>query len=144
MFYIKIKYYYTLGAARKKFREKAVKDGDKDAEDRFSYPNLYVIPLGPNDTNAKLFNCAQRGHQQALETYTQFALFSVMSGLRFPLATAFVGLFWSYARLHWANGYAKGDPSKRYEHWASYGIWISLVVLLLGAIGTSLQLLNVV
>jgi putative hemolysin len=65
---------FKVGAARKKYREKAMKEDEKDAEARFSYPNLYVEG---NTENAKMFNCAQRGHQQAFETYTQVKMLNV-------------------------------------------------------------------
>ncbi|CAM9673108.1 unnamed protein product, partial [Ectocarpus fasciculatus] len=129
---------FKVSAARKKYREKAMKDGEKDAEARFSYPNLYVEG---NTENAKLFNCAQRGHQQALETYTQFVTFSLVSGISFPVATALCGLVWSVSRYYWASGYAKGDPNKRYEHFLGAGIWFALIGVLLGATGAAVKIL---
>jgi glutathione S-transferase len=122
-----------VGKARGTYRDKAIKDGEKDAEARYSYPNLYV---DGNTKNSKLFNCVQRGHQQALETYTQFITFSIVSGLRFPVATAFTGLMWIFCRAKWAEGYATGEPSRRYDHFLAFGIWVTLIFLLLGAIGT--------
>ena len=101
---------FKVSAARKKYKEKAIKDGEKDAEARFSYPNLYCEG---NTANAKFFNCAQRGHQQALETYPQFLAFSYATAMRFPLSAAVLGLLWCYARVQWAAGYAKGDPTGR-------------------------------
>lgn len=130
---------FKVGAARKKFREKAIKDGEKQAEERYSYPNLYV---DGNTTNAKLFNCAQRGHQQALETYPQFLAFSYATAMRFPLSAALLGLLWCYARWQWAAGYASGDPANRYSHWASYGIWTALIALLVGALATAIGMLG--
>lgn len=131
---------FRVGSARKRFIAKATKDGEEKAEERFSYPNMYAEG---NTTNAKLFNCIQRGHQQALETYTQFIALSLASGLRFPIVTALSGLLWCFARLKWADGYASGEPSQRYEHWASKGIWVSLISLLLGSIATSLKIMGV-
>ena len=47
----------AVGGARKKWMEKAKKDGEKDVEARYSMPNLYV---SGNTINAKGFNCHQR------------------------------------------------------------------------------------
>ena len=46
-----------VGSARKKWMEKAKKDGEKDVDARYSLPNLYV---GGNTFNSKAFNCHQR------------------------------------------------------------------------------------
>lgn len=59
-------------------------------------------------------NCVQRGHQHALETYPQFVALSLIGGLRHPITTALAGIVWTIARLRWAEGYATGDPDKRY------------------------------
>ena len=53
---------------------------------------------------ARKFNCVQRGHQQALETYTQFIATSLVGGIRNPITTAFFGVIWCVARLKWAEG----------------------------------------
>ncbi len=128
-----IKLGVDVGKARKFYRELAIKDGEKDAEARFSYPNLYAEGNSPN---AKLFNCVQRGHQQALETYTIFLVLSLISSIRFPIATAFSGFIWIVARNAWAKSYAKGDPNQRYESFFAFGIWLSLISLLIGALGS--------
>ena len=60
---------FKVAGARKKCIEMAKSEGDKDAEDRFSYPKTYAEGFS---NPSKLFNCIQRGHQQALETYQQF------------------------------------------------------------------------
>ena len=50
-------YGFKVGSARKKWMEKAKKDGEKDVDARYSLPNLYVT----GDTfNSKAFNCHQR------------------------------------------------------------------------------------
>jgi glutathione S-transferase len=128
-----------IGSYRKQYKEKAIKDGEERAEERYSYPNLYVD--GPSQ-NAYLFNCAQRSHQQCLETYSQFLLCSVLAALKFPLFTTFTGLFWLYARNTWANGYCVA-PDKRYGHWASFGIWYGLLFTFITAGASCLSLLGV-
>ena len=123
-----------VSTARRACADKALKDGDKDAEERFSYPKLYAEGF---TTHAKVFNCTQRGHQQALETYTQFVALSIVGGLKFPLTTALGGTIWCIARLKWAEGYSSGEPSQRYSNFLSRGIWTSLITVLLTALGTA-------
>ncbi|KAJ1442249.1 hypothetical protein B484DRAFT_75085 [Ochromonadaceae sp. CCMP2298] len=70
-----------VGKTRSTCRERALKEGDKDAAARYSYPKIYAE--GFSET-ATLFNCVQRSHQHALETFTQFVSFSCVAGLKFP------------------------------------------------------------
>ena len=70
---------FIPGGARKKFIEKAKKEGDDHAEERFSLPKLYAEGFTPL---AKHFNCHQRAHQQALETYPSFVACSIIGGIR--------------------------------------------------------------
>jgi hypothetical protein len=41
----------------------------------------------------------------------------------------------------WADGYSPGEPSKRYGHWISRGIWSSLLLELVAATITGITLL---
>jgi glutathione S-transferase len=127
-----------VGAARSTYKEKALKEGDKDAEDRFSYPKMYAEGFSKE---AKLFNCVQRGHQNALETYTQFVVLSVVGGLQYPVTTAVAGLFWIVARIKWAEGYKTGDPNNRYQNWLSHGIWTSIIMVMSAAGGTAWEIM---
>ena len=130
-----------VGRARALLRDKAAKDGEADAEARYSLPNMYVS----GDTlNAKKFNCVQRGHQQALETYPQFLALSLCGGYCFPLLTAAMGLLWMYARSKWAEGYASGDPASRYDHWSSKGIWLALLLMSMTTVGTALTIMELI
>merc|ERR1719324_1609525 len=74
-----------VGKARKDFIEKAKKDGDEHAEERFSYPKMYAEGFSQL---SKEFNCVQRGHQQALETYPQILVCSLVGGIRHPILTS--------------------------------------------------------
>ena len=127
---------FKVAAARKLYTDKALKDGDKDAEARYAYPKLYAE--GFSDP-AKAFNCVQRAHQQALETYPQFLALSLVGGVQYPLTCAVGGALWVWARWVWAEGYATGDPSKRYGHVVSRGIWTGLLVQIIAAGATSLS-----
>jgi len=108
-------YGFSVGAARAKYIALAKKDGEKDVEARYSYPNLYV---DGNTPHAKAFNCVQRSHQQALETLTQMAVFTAVASAVFPVAAGLNMACWWYGRFVWATGYAEsgGDASKRYDH----------------------------
>ena len=56
---------------------------------------------------AKEFNCHQRAHQQALETYSNFIACSIIGGIRQPLLTSLAGLLYIVARVKWAKVSAK-------------------------------------
>eukprot|EP00298_Acanthocystis_sp_HF-20_P026614 c4408_g1_i1.p1 GENE.c4408_g1_i1~~c4408_g1_i1.p1 ORF type:complete len:197 (-),score=73.86 c4408_g1_i1:46-636(-) len=128
-----------VGMARRKYLEAAKKKGDADAEARFSYPKLYAEGFSEE---AKLFNCVQRGHQQALETYPSFLACSLVGGLTQPLMTSFGGLLWCIARLRWAKGYATGEPNNRYaDFWAPH-IWTALLIQFVTCGCTAVHLLR--
>ena len=86
---------FKVAGARQKYIIEATKEGDKDAEARFSYPKMYAEGFSQS---AKMFNCVQRAHQQALETYPQFVVWSLLGGLRYPLSSVAGGLLWLFAR----------------------------------------------
>lgn len=129
----------NVSKTRTQCKELAKKeDNDKDAEERYSYPKLYAEGFSKN---AKLFNCVQRAHQQAFETYPQFLAMSLLGSLQFPISVSLAGLLWNYSRVQWASGYASGEPSKRYDHWSAYGIWSSLVMLLFASTAVAISFL---
>ena len=128
-----------VGKARKELAEKAKKDGDEHADERFGLPKMQAEGFGEL---AKKFNCIQRGHQQALETYGSFLALSVAGGLAFPITTMVSGLLWIYSRGKWADGYATGDPSKRYQS-AGRHVWTALGSLMMASLGTALVIAGV-
>jgi len=132
---------FKVASARTTIKAKALKDGDKDAEARYSYPKLYAEGF---DVHAKNFNCVQRGHQQALETYTAFVALSLVGGVKFPLTVTLAGLIWNIARYKWAEGYATGEPGNRYSNWISKGIWSGLMMVLAAAVGTALHIAEII
>jgi len=92
-------------------------------------PNLYQAPDKPNATE---FNCVQRGHQNALETYPTFLFFNVFAGLFHPVPSAVFAGIWAIGRILYMKGYATGKPDNRYSvggglHWIGF----------LGSIGLS-------
>mmetsp|Transcript_15364 Transcript_15364/g.29730 ORF Transcript_15364/g.29730 Transcript_15364/m.29730 type:complete len:200 (-) Transcript_15364:73-672(-) len=127
-----------VGTSRKSFIEKAKKDGDENAEERFGYPKVYAEGFGKL---AKEFNCIQRGHQHAMETYPQMLVCSLVGGLKHPILTSMAQLAWMIARFKFAGGYASGDPQKRMSSkWAGH-IWTSLFLVQTLAASTGVQVL---
>jgi len=53
------------------------------------------------------FNSAQRAHQNFNENHPTVLGTLLISGLRWPVATAVLGAFWSVNRIIYAIGYAK-------------------------------------
>jgi hypothetical protein len=104
----------VVGAARRKAIEQAKKDGEKDVDERYGYPNLYVTGTSKA---AKEFNCAQRSHQHIFETFTQAAITSAIAAVHYPLAAGCNALLYAVGRQAISNGYAGGggDPTKRYS-----------------------------
>jgi len=70
-----------------------------EARKKYDVPLPKMQAEGDSD-NARMFNCVQRGHHQALETYPQFLAFSLVGGLRHPFVTAACGVLWGYARKY--------------------------------------------
>jgi len=107
----------NVGYARKKYDVK--------------YPKMY-------DDSKPVFNCYQRAHQNALETYTMFVVLLFLSGMQYPLISAVAGIVWCVGRIFYAIGYYSGDPDKR-QKWpipivTPLYIFGSLLVLLGGSI----------
>lgn len=56
-----------------------------------------------------LFNCAQRAHGNYLENHPSVLAAMLISGLRYPVASALMGVGWSVCRVLYAIGYTKAD-----------------------------------
>jgi len=85
---------YLVGVARKKHG--------------VQYPAMY-------DSNKLVFNCVQRGHQNMLETHYITIASALVSGFQFPKLTAILVIGYGVGRILYAQGYATGDPAKRYK-----------------------------
>ena len=117
---------FSVGSARTKYMELARKDGEKDVDNRYSLPNLYV---DGQSKHARAFNCVQRSHQQAFETLPQLLFFTLVASAAFPLSAAGNMLLWIIGRLAWTDGYAKsgGDAKHRYDHPLAFLIFASFM-----------------
>lgn len=56
-----------------------------------------------NSKDAVAFNCVQRGHAQALETFQAFLALSLVGGARHPYFVAASGVAWILGRLNWVR-----------------------------------------
>ena len=117
---------FSVGSARTKYMELARKDGEKDVDNRYALPNLYV---DGNSIHARAFNCVQRSHQQAFETLPQLLFFTATASAAYPLAAAANMALWLVGRITWSSGYASsgGDPKKRYDHPLAFLIFASFM-----------------
>jgi len=78
-------------------------------------PYMYAdMASAKDDKKKELFNCYQRGHQNALETYSGFLMMLFVGGLKHPLICATSGIVWTLGRIVYALGYQSGNPDKRY------------------------------
>lgn len=58
-----------------------------------------------------LFNCAQRSHGNFNENHTSVVVAMLIAGLRYPVATAVMGLGWSLGRIVYAVGYTSTEKT---------------------------------
>jgi len=107
-------YGFKVGAARKKYIALAKKDGEKDIEERYAYPNLYAQGTSKH---VLAFNCVQRSHQQIFEAINTVILTSLVAAIHYPLTSAFWTFIHFCGRVSLSHGYANanGDASKRYS-----------------------------
>ena len=101
-----------------------------------TYPDMYST-----DPNKKEFNCIQRGHQNALESYPTFVLFNVVGGIRHPVPAAALAIAWCVGRIAYMKGYATGKPDQRYSY-GGFLHWLGLFGSLLLSGHTALLLLR--
>ena len=114
--------------------------GDARQDLKVDLPAMYATG---KDAKSVKFNCIQRGHQQALETFTSFVLTSLVGGVSYPVSVALFGLVYMKARIAWADGYATGDPKNRYSNkWAVF-IWTTQMGCILAAGAVALQVAGV-
>jgi len=101
---------------------------------KVEYPTMY-------ENSKPEFNCYQRAHQNALESYPSFLLSLALGGIRHPLISAGFGAVWVVARVLYAFGYYSGKPQNREV--GSIIAGLALMGLYGTTISTSLQLLNI-
>ena len=73
-------------------------------------PNLCAPP---GHKNEEAFNCAQRAHQNTVESMPLFLVELVLVGLFYPLFAASCGGLWSVGRILYGYGYKTKGPEGR-------------------------------
>ncbi|CCF47515.1 MAPEG family protein [Colletotrichum higginsianum] len=78
---------------------------------------VYPAPYASNEQAAKdpkayQFNCAQRAHANFTENQPSFLGALLISGLRYPVASAVLGAGWALSRVFYAFGYTSGAGPK--------------------------------
>jgi len=76
------------------------------------YPALYADSSVPSEARER-FNCAQRAHQNTLETLPIVNLMTLTSSLVYPLRAAVFGMTWVVGRFLYIQGYAENGPEGR-------------------------------
>ncbi|KDQ08884.1 hypothetical protein BOTBODRAFT_37580 [Botryobasidium botryosum FD-172 SS1] len=78
------------------------------------YPEAYADrTVAAASADAMRFNCAQRAHQNTLESVPQVIFTTLLAGLKYPIFSASMGALWVFGRILYTQGYATGDPAKR-------------------------------
>ncbi|XXH00395.1 hypothetical protein Hte_006739 [Hypoxylon texense] len=105
-----------------------------------AYPIAYASQeQAAKDPKAYAFNCAQRAHANYTESITPFLGALLVSGLRYPVASAALGAGWVFARVVYAAGYTTSGPRGRLT--GSYLGVISDSVLKIMAVVASIKML---
>ncbi|KAH9236920.1 hypothetical protein K456DRAFT_50773 [Colletotrichum gloeosporioides 23] len=106
---------------------------------------VYPVPYASNDAAEKdrkayMFNCAQRAHANFTENQPSFLGALLISGLRFPVASAAVGAGWALSRLIYAFGYTSAaGPAGRVR--GSIGSFLTDTALKFMALYTSVAVI---
>ncbi|KAK0237793.1 hypothetical protein EDD85DRAFT_557246 [Armillaria nabsnona] len=98
------------------------------------YPQLYAEKAQEEASKeAKIFNCAQRAHQNTLENIPVIYTSTLLTAVYYPtIAAAALGT-WVLGRILYTRGYITGDPANRNAKGGFIG-GIAQLVLLLGSV----------
>jgi len=79
-----------------------------------AYPQMYAEKAEQEASkDAKIFNCAQRAHQNTLENLPIIVLSTLLSAIRYPTYAAVGCGIWSFSRIVYTLGYSTGVPRRR-------------------------------
>jgi len=108
---------------------------------KIEYPQMYAEKAEAKASpDAHRFNCAQRAHQNTLESVTSIVSTTAFMGLVYPRVAAGACAAWILSRVIYAVGYSTGDPKNRIS-----GSRISLLaglVLLFGSSWTAVEFIK--
>mmetsp|Transcript_34111 Transcript_34111/g.83646 ORF Transcript_34111/g.83646 Transcript_34111/m.83646 type:complete len:150 (+) Transcript_34111:75-524(+) len=83
------------------------------------YPYLYADQsVAASNSAAYKFNCAQRGHQNLLETLPLTLSLLLMAGVEFPKLAAGCGVLYALGAMAFYANYARGVPAQRHDGFA--------------------------
>ena len=118
--------FLVVGNARRKYMELAKKDGEKDVDERYSFPNLYVLG---DSKHARAFNCVQRSHQHIFETLPGVMLTSIINAFQYPCLTAIYTAAYAAGRIVFTTSYgqSEGDPAQRYSSPVARLLWYGML-----------------
>ncbi|TDL29232.1 membrane-associated proteins in eicosanoid and glutathione metabolism [Rickenella mellea] len=98
------------------------------------YPQAYAEKAQVEGTESLYpmkFNCAQRAHQNTIETLPHVLFGLLVTGIRYPTTAAVLGLIYSFGRIMYTLGYSSGIPKRRFSKGgilglgANYGIFLA-------------------
>eukprot|EP01026_Neomeris_dumetosa_P042288 TRINITY_DN351_c1_g1_i3.p6 TRINITY_DN351_c1_g1~~TRINITY_DN351_c1_g1_i3.p6 ORF type:complete len:107 (-),score=7.79 TRINITY_DN351_c1_g1_i3:1393-1713(-) len=67
------------------------------------------------EEDIKVFNCVQRGHQNALEALPTFYTMLILSGVKYPIFSAICGAVYVVGRILYFQGYSSRGPQGRFR-----------------------------
>ncbi|KAL0951474.1 hypothetical protein HGRIS_008162 [Hohenbuehelia grisea] len=106
------------------------------------YPYAYAEKVeAANSPAANRFNCAQRAHQNTLESLPVVLVGTVITGLAHPILAASLCGSWVLSRIFYTRGYITGEPKNRYGGLGALGSLASIAVILSSTYVAGLQIL---
>lgn len=103
-----------------------------------AYPAMVADGAVVGEKAALKFNCAQRGHQNTLETLPLLLVMQLLIAQVFPITAAALGAVWTVGRIVYVVGYTNGGPQKRIPGAAISGLTLIATTFVLSWVGFSL------
>ncbi|KAH8836090.1 hypothetical protein DL96DRAFT_108020 [Flagelloscypha sp. PMI_526] len=110
------------------------------------YPQLYASKEEEEKSPAAFkFNCAQRVHQNSLETFPQATMLIFIAATNYPRIAAVLGFVWNLGRIGYTYGYLK-SPQKRGTYggflssWSLKGLFLITTYMAFGWVKTEMSL----
>ncbi|KAK0203493.1 hypothetical protein DFS33DRAFT_1383745 [Desarmillaria ectypa] len=98
------------------------------------YPQLYAEKAQEEASKeAKIFNCAQRAHQNTLENIPVIYTTTLLTAVYYPTIAAAACGTWVLGRILYTRGYITGDPGNRNAKGGFIGS-VAQLALLIGSL----------
>ncbi|KAJ6546663.1 hypothetical protein DFH09DRAFT_638029 [Mycena vulgaris] len=115
--------------------------GTRRSRAGIEYPRLYADKEEMAASKAALtFNCAQRAHQNTLETLPLVYMMTLVFATKHPILAASALGMWVVSRIAYTAGYLTGNPANRNNIATSIFFFPSIITLQLGSVYTAYQL----